>query len=287
MNQQRNERGAFVNIFKYIKVHDHEAFYKYTRMEPQHFEKILSLVKHKLLKRSRRECLSPEFRLAMTLKYLAHGGSFLNLSWEFRVGQSTVSKVIAETCDVLWEVLYPLYFPFPTKEEWCNISERFLERWDFPNTLGAIDGKHVQIQCPLRSGSIYYNYKHTFSLILMACCDADYKFIWADIGAYGAESDGGVFRRSKIGKKLENGSAELPEPRTLPGSNILMPYFFVADEAFPLKQYIMRPYPGKYLGEKKKIFLILDCLGLGEISKTVSVYSQVDGEFTDNHCYVQ
>ncbi|KAJ4436406.1 hypothetical protein ANN_19038 [Periplaneta americana] len=79
----------------------------------------------------------------------------------------------------------------------------------------------------------------------MACCDADYKFIWADIGAYGAESDGGVFRRSKIGKKLENGSAELPEPRTLPGSNILMSYFFVADEAFPLKQYIMRPYPVK------------------------------------------
>ena len=105
INVQRNERGAFANILKYIKEYDHETFYKFTRMERRHFEKLLSLVKHKLLKRSRREYLSPEFRLAMTLKYLAHGGSFLNLSWEFRIGHSTVLKVIVETCDVLWEVL--------------------------------------------------------------------------------------------------------------------------------------------------------------------------------------
>jgi hypothetical protein len=33
-----------------------------------------------------------------------------------------------------------------------------------------------------------------------------------------------------------------------------MSYFLVADEAFPLKQYIMRPYPGKSLTNLQRIF---------------------------------
>nr|CAH7740540.1 unnamed protein product [Callosobruchus chinensis] len=129
-----------------MKTSDHEMFFKYTRMFPEQFDQLLNLVKPKLLKRSRREYLSPEFRLGMTLKYLAHGGSFQTLSWEFRVGHSTVSKVILETCTVLWDVLQPIYLSTPTSDAWKNIAEEFLGRWNFPHTIGAIDGKHVHIQ---------------------------------------------------------------------------------------------------------------------------------------------
>nr|CAI5865988.1 unnamed protein product [Callosobruchus analis] len=236
MFQERTQKGAFTNLFNHMKTQDHEMFFKYTTMLPKQFDQLLDLLKPKLLNCSRREYLSPELRLAMTLKYLAHGGSFQSLSWEFRVGHSTVSKVIFETCT------------------WKNVAQRFSDRWNFPHTIGAIDGKHVHIQCPINSGSEYYNYKGHFSIILLACCDADYKFTWVDIGAYGSEHDASVFRRSQMGIMLEAGTVALPQSTTLPGSNIEMPYFFVGDEAFPLKPYIMRPYPGRNLDLQKSVF---------------------------------
>ncbi|CAH2004903.1 unnamed protein product [Acanthoscelides obtectus] len=237
-----------------MKTKDPEMFFKYTRMLPDQFDSILCLLKPKLLKHSRREYLSPALKLAMTLKFLAHGGSFQSLSWEFRVGHSTVSKVIFETCTAIWDTMQPIYLKSPTEQEWINISHQFSNRWNFPHTLVAIDGKHVHIQCPLNSGSLYYNYKNHFSIILLACCDADYKFIWADIGAYGSEHDASVFRRSQMGKQLDEGSVQLPKVDQLPSSNVEMPYFFVGDEAFPLKPYLMRPYPGRQLTEQKSVF---------------------------------
>jgi len=63
-------------------------------------------------------------------------------------------------------------------EEWERISKEFEDRWNFPNCLGAMDGKHITMRCPVGSGSKFYNYKGFFSIVLMAVVDADYTFIW-------------------------------------------------------------------------------------------------------------
>ena len=55
------------------------------------------------------------------------------------------------------------------------VAKEFDEKWQYPRGLGAIDGKHVQIQAPGNSGSLFRNYKGTFSLVLLAVSDADYK----------------------------------------------------------------------------------------------------------------
>lgn len=44
---------------------------------------------------------------------------------------------------------------------------------------------------------------------------------------------------------MEPEKVDLPPPSSLPGTNILFPYVFVADEAFPLKKYLLRPFPKK------------------------------------------
>ena len=64
----------------------------------------------------------------------------------------------------------------------------------------AIDWKHIRIKAPINNGSLFYNYKGYFSMILMAICDARYVFTLVDIGSYGSNNDSGIFRESAMGK---------------------------------------------------------------------------------------
>jgi len=85
-----------------------------------------------------------------------------------------------------------------TEEEWINIANQFEAKWNFGNCIGAIDGKHVIMQAPARSGSCYFNYKKTHSIVLLAVVNSNYEFILVDIGDAGRQSDGGVFASSKL-----------------------------------------------------------------------------------------
>lgn len=138
-----------------------------------------------------------------------------------------------------------LFFQMPRNElEWKRIAQDYYKRWNFPNCVGAMDGKHIAIQAPINSGSEFFNYKHYFSLVLFAVVDANYNFIYAKVGCQGRISDGGVFSDTRISKLLEGGKLNLPPDSELPGSNQTAPYVFVGDDAFPLKVNIMKPYPG-------------------------------------------
>lgn len=71
--------------------------------------------------------------------------------------------------------------PVPDEVKWNEIATEFWERWQFPNCIGALDGKHVTIQAPKLSGSLYYNYKKTYSIVLLALVDPCYNFIFVDV----------------------------------------------------------------------------------------------------------
>lgn len=89
----------------------------------------------------------------------------------------------------------------------------------------------------------------------MAVADYRYKFTLVDIGAYGGNSDGGIFADSEIGKSLKNNNLNLPNgTAALPGCDIVTPGFFMADGAFQLLKKIMKPYSAKRLLNKQKIF---------------------------------
>ncbi|XP_005095288.1 uncharacterized protein LOC101846872 [Aplysia californica] len=143
----------------------------------------------------------------------------------------------------------------PLKEDWQLIASNFEHRWHFPHCLGVIDGKHVVIRAPRNSGSLYRNYKGTFSIVLLALVNAHLHFICIDVGSFERNSDGEIISHSNFGKLLAADSLDLPEDSSLPGAPHLgpMPYVFVGDEAFPLKKHI-RPFPGKTCPIQQQIF---------------------------------
>lgn len=178
------------------------------------------------------------------------------MGFSYRLGFSTVREIVIEVCDAIWKKLGPLVMPVPTSDTWKKSAEKFKQIWNFPNCIAAVDGKHINIECPINAGSTFFNYKGTHSIVLLALVDADYKFIAIDVGSYGRNSDGGIFEKSEIGKKLETGTFGVPENSPLEENGLPQPYVIIGDEAFPLKTYLLRPYSRFFLRghEPNKIY---------------------------------
>ncbi|XP_073430082.1 NAD-dependent protein deacetylase sirtuin-3, mitochondrial isoform X1 [Dendrobates tinctorius] len=189
----------------------------------------------------------PDFR------FLATGESLSSLHFQYRLGISTLSGIVADTCRALWDVLCPEFLPLPTAEKWLQISEKFWAVCNFPNCLGAVDGKHIRITKPARSGSEYYNYKKYFSTVLMAIADADCRFVAVDIGAFGRGNDSQTFKNSDMGWRLYGNHFNFPLARPLPQTPPL-PFVVVGDEAFQMCPNLLKPYSSRDLDHRKKIF---------------------------------
>lgn len=66
--------------------------------------------------------------------------------------------------------------------------------------------------------------------------------------------DSGVFQNSNFGGAIMKETLNIPKEGMLPGTDIMLPCFFVADEAFPLRKNIMRPYPQKQAQGAERVF---------------------------------
>lgn len=141
-----------------------------------------------------------------------------------------------------------------TSEEWKNISNNYNTRWQFPNCIGAVDGKHVVMVAPPNSGSVYYNYKGTHSIVLMGIADTDYKLIYVDVGRNGRFSDGGVFNRCSFANAMNTNKLNFTEPNALPGRELKVPYVLVGDDAFAMRPNLLKPYSQRGLTMVQRIY---------------------------------
>jgi len=186
---------------------------------------------------------------------LSVGTNFVALQYEFVLGRSTIGNIVRETCQILWNTLQPEEMPEPNPDQWLEIANKFYLKTNFPNCVGAVDGKHIRCINPIYSGTMFFNYKKYFSIVLMAVVDAEYSFISIDVGSYGKESDSTIFKNCPFGKKLYAGLLNLPAPVVLPNTdNFPEPLVVIGDEAFGLHKNLLRPYPGRGLTQKRKIF---------------------------------
>ena len=83
------------------------------------------------------------------------------------------------------------------------IEQKF-RRWNVPHAVGAQESRHIAIEKPKKTCREYFNYKGYFSLVLLALVDAEYKFLWVNVGASGSSSDAQIFNCSKLKRRIEN-----------------------------------------------------------------------------------
>ena len=227
------ERGCYRTLL----TTDIPGYRNFTRMEPAFFYLIEERITPHLRKSitNFRKPLEVSLKLAVTLRHLPTGESYTSLQYHCRVGRSTICKFVPQVCKAILKEFQQEYLVCPTDlEDWKKIEERFRNRWKFPHAVSALDGKHIAIKKPKKSGSEYFNYKGYICLFLLALVDADYKFLWVNAGASGSSSDAQIFNRSKMKRRIENGTLGLLPPEPLGPGWPDLHYFLLGDNAFAL-----------------------------------------------------
>ena len=103
-----------------------------------------------------RDAISPRLRLQVTLRYLSGPASFRVLEDIFRILKSTLSSMIPDVCEALWDELHQEYIVLPqNSDSWLSKAKEFEENWQYPHALAALDGKHVEVQAFKNSGEGY------------------------------------------------------------------------------------------------------------------------------------
>lgn len=172
-----------------------------------------------------------------------------------RIHESTLSKMIPEVCQAIYLSLREEYLKCPsTVDEWKTVADEFHIKWNFPMCLGALDGKHINFRPPRSAGSFYYNYKGNHSIVLLALVDANYSFMYVDVGVNGRISDGGVFRDSSLCRAMNANKLNFPPDQTLLGRSIPVSFTIVGDDAFPLSRRLLKPFPFRNASTGQRIF---------------------------------
>ena len=125
---------------------------------------------------------------------------------------------------------------------------------ELPSCLRSTRWQACSHREPKEIGSIYYNYKGFFSIVILVLCDANYKPTWAHVGSPVSESDCGIYNDSPMFQCIQDESIKLPPPEPLPNDTEDTPYFFIGDDVFPLHQHMLKPFSTRYLDNDQLVF---------------------------------
>ncbi|XP_063442822.1 putative nuclease HARBI1 [Mytilus trossulus] len=248
--------GHYDRLMQELRMEDQQSFFNFLRMPPEMFDEILNRVGPRIQRRDTRlrKALEPGLKLAVTIRHLSSGDKYPTLQYDFRVARNTISMFVPEVCQAIVDEYKVEAISCPTTQrEWRDIAEEFQRKWNVPHACGALHGKHIAIRCPSNTGSLFHNYMGFFSVVLLALVDADYKFLWIDIGGCGSMSDAQIYNNSELKECLEEETIGFPDPDPMPNDDKNVPYFILGDDAFGLRTYLMKPYSQRGLTDEQLI----------------------------------
>lgn len=146
--EERLQHGIHASLMPILRTRDQDYFFRLMRMSPDTFDLLLSYVGPKIAPKNGgvRMPIWERERLELVLFYLATGSFQHIVGLQFRISEAATHNYIYKVCDAIWDALQPVVFEQPSEQMWRSIAREFEELWQFPNCLGAIDGKLVQME---------------------------------------------------------------------------------------------------------------------------------------------
>ena len=106
---------------------------------------------------------------------------------------------------------------------------------------------------PKNTEALFHNYKGFFSIVMLALVDGQYKFRWVDAATALSCSDAQIFNTSQLKRRIEDDRIGFPDSAPITQGGRDVPYFILADEAFALKTWLMKPYGRRMLTREERI----------------------------------
>ncbi|TKR95174.1 hypothetical protein L596_009377 [Steinernema carpocapsae] len=189
------------------------------------FDALHELLEEDLTKRlNHRFPIGSKQRLAVFLRFVSHGPSFRSVESTFSIGRSTVKQITEE---VVAAINVKLGLPAPSLDQWMTLAEGFEHRWDFPNCVGALDGRHFVIRAPTGEMSDYLDYNGSYSVTGHALVDAFYRFVRFDVSVPGTPVNLSILDPKN-----------LPEVREVNG--YVLPFVAVTDQGFASSPSVLK-----------------------------------------------
>lgn len=125
-----------------------------------------------------------------------------------------------------------IFIKFPrTQQEFNTIRRSFMNRFQLPGIIGAIDGTHVAILKPSNDEHNFINRKGFHSLNVQIVCDPNLIILNVNANFGGSTHDSFIWRQSQLKQFLHN----LYE-------NGHRGFWLIGDSGYPLEPYLLTPF---------------------------------------------
>ena len=188
--------------------------------------------------------------MAITLRHLVTGDNYKSLMYLFYVPHNTISILVQDVCQAIWDENGDGVVSNPTTAEgWKEIAASYSGQCTFHHALGALDGKHIRIWCPAIGGSQFSNYKGYHSIVLLALVDANYRLKWSKMEPQEQQ----LMPSCGMSPHCET-QIDIPQQEPLQGEDRSIPYFIIQDNVFALNEWMMKPFAAAHLEQNERFF---------------------------------
>ncbi|XP_061475068.1 uncharacterized protein LOC133380896 isoform X2 [Rhineura floridana] len=218
------------------------------RMSRQTFMELCDMLRPVLERQTTnmRAPITVEKQLAIAIWKLATPDSYRSVAECFGVGRSTVSRIVMEVCQALYDVYHHVVHLTGSQEVMKGFAAK-----GFPHCIGAIDTTHIPIIAPAHRATEYINSKGYYSMVLQALVDHEGRFTDVYAGRSGKVHDARIFRSSPIFRAMNQGTFGPNMTMDMKGEKVKP--VILGDPAYPLLPWLMAPYSG-HLDTVKQLF---------------------------------